>query len=565
MDDVMDYRKQVASALSRALENDDIKVVMFSGKWGTGKTHLWDLLAQALLQKHKEEKFKSYSYISVFGLEGLEKVKRAIASDWIFSSTTKEKDGGFEKHKPSWLSNKNVTELALKNIPFLDKNYDLGVDLALSKLSEALICFDDMERRSSTFELLPLLGFAELLATKQNCKVVIISNTGSLNDDDQKILEAYHEKVIDRVIEFNPPSSSNAGLICDGTEDFDSDLCKILDQLDVTNLRIIKRIRAYTRELLDASENKFEMLTQLIATSVALIANLQYNKEDNLPDIDFLRNGHMRARVATYKNEEISIEQKGWIEYLARCSWGTFNNYDEVIYDFIVTGILSKPRLNEAIDEMRVEYESGEIQTDTTKVWGMYYDTFEDNESQFLDSLFSTYKKYAAIMSVNNINAAISTLREYGRADAANDLCDHWIQEKLKKDPKMLDANLLHWPNDLTDSVLRSAMAKAHASNKQKIKLPDLLTLIDEDKATVEDWIFALSDVYFGDIENELKNIRSTNVFKRVRKILRFAKYVDTSIGGNANELKIVSALKNIGKGSNINASRVSVMLKDKA
>ncbi|MTV28958.1 hypothetical protein FTX61_26840, partial [Nitriliruptoraceae bacterium ZYF776] len=59
------------------------KVIMLSGKWGSGKTHFWkNIIATEVFEKELKEKRKSYAYISLYGKNTIE----SIQNDLLYNS-----------------------------------------------------------------------------------------------------------------------------------------------------------------------------------------------------------------------------------------------------------------------------------------------------------------------------------------------------------------------------------------------------------------------------------------------------------------------------------------------
>ena len=65
--------------LVRLLGQDGNSVIALSGKWGTGKTHLWNEVKEAW----NDEKVKKALYVSLFGLSSVDQVKRKLIESAI--------------------------------------------------------------------------------------------------------------------------------------------------------------------------------------------------------------------------------------------------------------------------------------------------------------------------------------------------------------------------------------------------------------------------------------------------------------------------------------------------
>lgn len=66
--------KKAKEQLTKVLEDTDNKVIALSGKWGTGKSHLWSKFQGA----SKDKKVSQALYVSLFGLSDMGQIKLKI-------------------------------------------------------------------------------------------------------------------------------------------------------------------------------------------------------------------------------------------------------------------------------------------------------------------------------------------------------------------------------------------------------------------------------------------------------------------------------------------------------
>ncbi|MBV8619990.1 MAG: NTPase KAP, partial [Curvibacter sp.] len=71
--------KDTKVQLARLIGDPEIKVLALSGKWGTGKTHLWSEVRQS----SKDDKVKSAIYASLFGLSSVDQIKRKLLGEIV--------------------------------------------------------------------------------------------------------------------------------------------------------------------------------------------------------------------------------------------------------------------------------------------------------------------------------------------------------------------------------------------------------------------------------------------------------------------------------------------------
>ncbi len=77
--------KKTKDQLIRLLDEADSSVIALSGKWGTGKTHLWNEVKNGA----GDDKVKNALYVSLFGLSSVDQVGVTPISrtDFVFNRT----------------------------------------------------------------------------------------------------------------------------------------------------------------------------------------------------------------------------------------------------------------------------------------------------------------------------------------------------------------------------------------------------------------------------------------------------------------------------------------------
>jgi Cdc6-like AAA superfamily ATPase len=93
--------KKTKTQLIRLLGEADNNVIALSGKWGTGKTHLWNEVKDA----STDDKITKALYVSLFGLSTVDQVKRKLIEAAI---------PGVESHGGMFDGLKNLFEAGVK-------------------------------------------------------------------------------------------------------------------------------------------------------------------------------------------------------------------------------------------------------------------------------------------------------------------------------------------------------------------------------------------------------------------------------------------------------------------
>ena len=198
--------------------NNNGKVIMLSGKWGSGKTHFWQKQIQTVLE-NKDKKIPNH-YVSLYGKTSIQEIKNEIFLK-VFESVD-----SYEVIEKGKALAKNTVGLATS---FFGAISVLGVNLDLSKVTDkpfeklenvlddkklkktieylnsgAIICFDDFERKSKDIDLNDLFGFITQLTLNFDCKVVIILNDDVFEGEEKKIFSNVKEKSVSKFLKYEP-------------------------------------------------------------------------------------------------------------------------------------------------------------------------------------------------------------------------------------------------------------------------------------------------------------------------------------------------------------------------
>ena len=191
-------------------DNNNGKVIMLSGKWGSGKTYFCKNIIEKELIQNQTKKQKAYVYSSLYGNRTLDKIEDNIyaqaylcsvgGKNAVLSGYEKVKD--FGKRFGSFCSLLDVSKLVDGIDDIQQKNIKKS---ALSYLENGgIVCFDDFERKSKEIDLNDLFGFISHLAIDLNCKVVIILNDDVFKGVEKDVFSRVKEKSVSKFLKYEP-------------------------------------------------------------------------------------------------------------------------------------------------------------------------------------------------------------------------------------------------------------------------------------------------------------------------------------------------------------------------
>lgn len=189
--------KKTKEQLIQLLDQAENRVIALSGKWGTGKTHLWNEVKAG----SGDDKITNSLYVSLFGLSSIDQVKRKLIETAI---------PGVESHGGVFDCLKNLFKTGVKA---LSEHYRALAALnALNVLLMApvvlrkkLIVIDDIERKREKLGIDEVLGFIDEYMQQHGSRFVLVLNNDQLStkDDQKKLWATFREKVIDQEIKLS--------------------------------------------------------------------------------------------------------------------------------------------------------------------------------------------------------------------------------------------------------------------------------------------------------------------------------------------------------------------------
>ena len=249
---VGDKEKKVVGYLKDILSNG--KVIMLSGKWGSGKTFFW----KEIIEKNLKSEEIPNNYISLYGKTSIEQIKNEVFLK-IFESMDIFKID--EKSVKLVKNTANLVADIIKTVSVFGLNLDLPkiVDKSFEKLEQvregqkeektkallnsgAIICFDDFERKSKDIDLNDLFGFITNLTIEFDCKVVIILNDDVFEGEEKKIFSNVKEKSVSKFLKYEPKIDELFNLIFDLEIEKDGKKEKKYKDLDSYKEIILKTI-----------------------------------------------------------------------------------------------------------------------------------------------------------------------------------------------------------------------------------------------------------------------------------------------------------------------------------
>ena len=398
--------------ITRIVNREDTNVILMYGSWGIGKTFFWNEFENSF-----NSDTLSITYVSLFGLSNIDEVKNQIV---INNSIVPANN--FIENAVKFFSKVKVPliEIDLKNIP------GLLSQLQFSRVSNLLVCFDDVERKNESLKLREVLGLINFLVEKKNCKVMLILNQDQLKDKD---LGLFRERIIDVEIEFNPDFSRNYHIIFPEKYPYDIVTYALLVQLRVFNIRILRKIKRN----LDFFEDHFKDLELAvrheIIKHIVLLTWSFYSSEETIP-LDFITT---YSQQIEYKL--LSKQKKDWmadldtkkkeekepspilVDYAERLQrYGYYYvDYDYFLLEFIKKGNVAIESLTNVWKKLNDREKQSQVTEKLSEVWAIYNRNFQHNEDDFVTGVTNFMNENASKLSLSEYSSLRSFMKDIGK------------------------------------------------------------------------------------------------------------------------------------------------------
>lgn len=390
--------ESIESFLKNFLVSDH-RVAVIKGDWGVGKTHYWN----SFYTKHSEGlDFNAYSYVSLFGVNSIGDIKKALYhcatpinekkyKELILSETDRTMiryRNGFL----GWLKYNSLSKFLIhfgKNDFFGFKTDNLLSSLEYKFVNNYLVCIDDVERKGNSLEVKEIMGVIDELARRKGCKVVLILNEDNLHDETAKkqFLE-YREKVIDVEIKYDPTPEKNLRKVFYET-DSDFLLLKVLaNDLGIKNIRILNKIKTSLVNLRNELSLAEDKVRESFINRLVLFSVVYYS---GVPGVDYalfkesIKNIHVFNYMLDDKKDDSVYSFINSLDIIYERAEIAF---DDDIDFYLKNGYLStESNIRGIIEEKNKQYKEHKALCEVNNVWDIFSDSFKDNESEFISKI----------------------------------------------------------------------------------------------------------------------------------------------------------------------------------
>jgi hypothetical protein len=561
----------------KAFFNSEAKVAVIKGDWGVGKTYFWDNYISKRIEANDLSQL-AYSYISLFGSSSLDDIRKRVFHNAKAISSDETVDEAFEVefnessslfNKIPWVKeglSKAQSKAPLINwfsknsqsLPFVSKFSGMISSLEYSLVKNYIVCIDDLERKGKNLAIKEVMGLVDELAQRKGCKIILIFNESSFdNNEDRVQFESYREKVVDIEVNHNPTSKQNLACIFDDSYNGYSTLETVVNNLDIKNIRVLKKIKWALECFNNYVSGKNERIVDELIVHTTLLCCFYYIRDKDLT-YSFLKEQLSSNSWLSYfldKEKEVSAAEKKY-RTLASSMNLSSSVFDEHISFFLENGYIDDEALKKTVADFEEKVRVDSVSSRLRNAWDIYSGSFSDNLDDFKKSLIDIIDEETPRLGLSDFSSAVDILEEFG--EDATEFVDNYIQchsESLSGIDPRHSWDLGRFKNQ----HLKDKIKELHDRKKDQ-NIDDISEKIAVKSGLDSEDIDFLNSLTKDDYVNWMKGNPENLVTKVRGGLLTFRNF--RSSGDDQHKYEnisnnVISALKDIASESKLNKYRV--------
>jgi len=441
------------SEIARFLASDTPEILCVRGSWGVGKTYAWrEAISAAALRG--EVALSRYAYVSLFGLENVSSVRSAI-----FDNTVKIENLLASDASSIFESFADLESLARKTRGlqgFLPGNWGRSgataiVDRAtFAFVRNQIVCFDDLERSSSSVSIRDVMGLASYLKEERACKVVIILNDEKLRGDDREDFSAQFEKVVDTSIVLEPTAEEVISISFRKEFEGHEYAKEVVVDLGLRNIRVISKIIRLIEKISSEVDLDEQDLRQVVAT--ASLAGWVKYEAGGLASLDELKSfNSIILRMRSQRADADPIPE--WVSRPDAIGYPHSDEVDRVIIDALDKGYLDPTLFAAAKVEREKDQGRNESNDEFSLAWKIYHESLDKSDAEIVEAIYNGMKSNYGGVSLLNFNGTVLLFRELGFDKVADQAIKEYFETR-NFDKSALDDEIIMWGREEVDPAI---------------------------------------------------------------------------------------------------------------
>lgn len=444
--------KLVRAQIAEFLRTHKPEVMCIRGNWGTGKTYSWDDVLKKSAAEEGGIACNKYAYVSLFGKNSVEDVKREIVNQTIAH------DRIGKEFNPDDLSAiyQDGLSVAKKGAGLLsgifgDSYYGAAMSVMSLLIRDRLVCIDDLERKGEQLRSADILGLISQLKEERKCKIVLLLNDEQLEDREE--FEGYLEKVVDINLRFAPSAPESAEIALAGVEGSD-DLKKLVREssikLGIDNVRVIRKILRLVLLIEPLLKRYKPEVLKSVVGSLSLFGWCHYQPE-LAPSLEFLK-GRGKYDGILEKKQQNPVEE-GWSRLLREYGFTHTDDFDVVLLQGVQDGYFKQESVDAHAAELNQRVATGEARAELSAAWDKFHSSFGIAREDVLDRFYECFMRNVDYYGLGETIALVDLFRELNDASRASELFDRFAEAHKASQGAFDTSSLYHFGREVPDDL----------------------------------------------------------------------------------------------------------------
>jgi len=502
------------------------EVLAIRGKWGVGKTFAWNyFLDKTRGNKHSSKAnnilLDHYSYVSLFGINDLETLKRTI-----FENTIATEHIGKHPNIKTYAERtgellKEFTKKSLKYLKLPEKYEEYNpIDfksvinaLPSVGISNQIICLDDIERKGEPLKIRDILGLVNHLKEERQCKIVLL-----LNDEEEGIEEfdKYREKVFDYEILFEPTVEDVSSIVLSQNDKFKKIKNELITKYEISNIRIVSKINTRFKNIEKLlSENEIELAEDILKSYFFFsICKLQYDP-NIYPKLSYVKKGldffSIEFDLKSNSKQSGNKMEDVWDETIKKNGKQVLSSLDEILIQQIETGIIDYHKFEDELARKRLNVESLILKNDWLEQIQLFRYTLIGDYQESLIELNNQFQKSIKALSIEILNQYVELLEYFGEQELIRENIEHYFSQVnsdfIHREPIRRALNFL---GHQLNSTIKEKCTTLLNSSKTTVSLKEALSLLHNSSSPNDEYLLEKIEIANDfEIIDEIKRLDS--------------------------------------------------------
>jgi hypothetical protein len=359
---------------------------------------------------------------------------------------------------------------------------------------------------------------------------------------------------------FEPTASESAEIGLNKGLPFYQDLKIHLHNLNVVNIRVIKKIEKFciaAHEVL----NRFDDKIQYQAFHTIALAGYSVMQPTEAPSLEYLKNFNKYGMGSKEeKAKKIGADAKNETDYsqfLGNYGLRSIDEFDLVIFEGILRGYFDDEALTVQAEAITQRFAFDAMRAELRKPWDLYHGSYENNAKEVGDALYQVSFKNLKALTSSDLDSTIRVLKSLKFTSNAKKLLKAFMDFE-RDDERMWDLENSAFGDRISDLDVRNAFAAKLASLEKPQNLKAVLEQMAGKNGFHKRDISYLATLRVSDFVKCFLEERGESLHSIIGAALSFQ-----NIGNADDEMKKITknvrpALQQIAKKSSINALRMA-------